>query len=229
MRQQHPGLIVQHPLFVSHRFRHARQAFVETGIDSFLKLWQQIEPDPVAQQRGVAVRAIEPIVELLVREITLDLASGAFDERANQYRTSFNFFQSCNGGHGAQASPAASPEKAHQKRLRLIVARMAECDLPEVSFFGDGGKKIPPRLSRHLFEIAFAAIRFNSLELELLQMEGHGEAVGHVGDKARVLARLLAANAVLEMGHFKPQAEFVFQLPQNVQQRDRIGPAGYAG
>src|SRR5690349_25094136 len=80
--------------------------------------------------------------------------------------------------------------------------------------------------STQRLEIAFACPRFDSRQVDFSQVNRKLELCRQVNDELRVFFCRVAANAVLQMGHFQIQSEFAAQLVEQMQQSHRIRSTG---
>ncbi|HEX6769699.1 MAG TPA: hypothetical protein VF208_10145 [Candidatus Binatia bacterium] len=196
--------MVERPLLIPQHRRLRRQPCANPDIDSMTELRQKLQTDPIAQQLSVAIGRIDAIFKFPFIKIFQNLRLGDFKQWSNNLQILIRTVE-CKRArrtHPAQALPPRPTQQPHQHSLGLIVCGMCRGNLVQSPYPSDFREETIALLPRERLQIAAAGARAKLRQINFSQMKCQAELFSQCANKSRILLGLVAANPVLQMGHF---------------------------
>jgi len=192
--------------FVTRQGRHVGQGFIQTWIECFAQLGQDVVTHSVARIRKVAICFVSAPGDRTLAQPAFDFGPIGFEQRTNK-----SFF--CYRQDSRKAGQTGASENSIENGLSLIASRVSRCDSMNGSRRHQLSKKCAANIARHFFQIAghCGKIRFQDMETQ-------SELFGQVSHKLSIVVGCLASDAVIDVNHTQ-----IRHLAEGMQQENRVG------
>jgi hypothetical protein len=198
--------------------RGSHQSAIQIAIEMIPEEREDLEAQAISLAPGLQVRVIFTPLETMTAKVVQDFRAAAGEERADDAA-------GAPGSHSLQAPGAGSAEEPEEKLLGLVVGVVTQGESVGPPLGHDPGEKLGAKGARRHLERA-SVRSLPGADIDGLHHRRQMKGLGHGGDKAGVLVRLLSSEAMVDVSHHELHAELAPEPVEEMTESDGVGPAG---